>query len=43
MLQNKDQLLLMAKNGKYLVREKYNWTTEQDKLYNIYDRIMPTS
>jgi len=30
----------MGQNGKKAVLEKYNWSVEEVKLFNVYDRLI---
>ncbi len=39
MINNKALLLQMGENGKKIVKEKYNWKTEEKKLYTIYKQL----
>ncbi|PWU78935.1 MAG: hypothetical protein DLM72_20030 [Candidatus Nitrosopolaris wilkensis] len=38
---NKDLRTLLGKNGRKAFLEKYNWTAMEDKLYKIYENLLP--
>ena len=39
-IENEELAELMGKNGKEAIKEKYNWTNEEEKLFNIYKNII---
>lgn len=40
LLQDKEAAVEMGDNGRKLVKEKYNWTVEEKKLFRLYDEIL---
>nr|WP_297705281.1 glycosyltransferase [uncultured Butyrivibrio sp.] len=40
LLNNPDEALLMGKNGRKAVEERFNWKNEEKKLLNLYMRIL---
>ncbi len=40
LITNKKEAELMGQNGRKLVEEKYNWKIEENKLYDLYKRLI---
>jgi len=40
LLENPKEAGIMGENGKRLVKEKYNWTIEENKLFNFYTNLI---
>ena len=41
LLEDKQNLRILGKNGRNLVREKYSWEAITEKIYNIYKELIP--
>jgi glycosyltransferase involved in cell wall biosynthesis len=39
-LENPEEARRMGENGKQAVREKYNWTIEEKKLFEVYEKVL---
>jgi glycosyltransferase involved in cell wall biosynthesis len=40
LLNNPEEAKIMGENGRTLVKEKYNWTIEENKLLNFYSKLV---
>jgi hypothetical protein len=43
MLDNDPQSELQGKNGQQAARDHYNWTSQEKKLYELYDSLLNTA
>jgi len=39
-IDNKERIKKVGENNRKLVKEKYNWRNEEEKLFNIYDKLI---
>jgi len=39
-IDNKEKIKQMAQNGRKLVKEKYNWQIEEEKLFKVYENVI---
>jgi glycosyltransferase involved in cell wall biosynthesis len=40
LIDNPDRARLMGENGRKAVRDKYNWATQEQALYGLYDSLV---
>jgi len=38
--EHQEEALLMGKNGRHAIEQKYNWSTQEEKLLNLYSHLL---